>query len=115
MFQIKQFISINDNGEISKGTFWKALKANVWGQIISYAKFTHCSHFNHLAEISDEILNVDHQHSLSPTQEHYNKRVSQQSDFDPLSRYRWWTVKCDGCLVVKFCSAFLRYAEKWQS
>jgi len=32
--QREQFVSINDNGEVSKGTLWEALKADIRGQVM---------------------------------------------------------------------------------
>lgn len=83
--QIEQFVSINDNEDVSKGTLWEALKAYIRGQVISYAKSTHHSHLKCLSEITDEILEIDRQISITPSPDLYNKRISLQSDFDLLS------------------------------
>lgn len=110
--QLEQFISTNDKGEVSKGTLWESLKAYIWGQVISYAKSAHRSRLKRRSEISDEILKVDHQHSVTPSIALYNKRISLQSDFDFLSteesgklllqsRYRWYEQgEKAGCLLA---------------
>jgi len=63
--QIEQFVSINYNGEVSKGTLWEALKACIRGQVISHAKSTHRSRLKSLSEITDEIQEIDRQNSIT--------------------------------------------------
>ncbi len=56
--------------------------AYIHGQVISYARFANRSRLTCLSEISDEILQIDRQHSLTPSPDLHSGRISLQSEFD---------------------------------
>lgn len=84
MTRIHSYIDFNDTPDVSSGTLWEALKATVWGQVISYISQLRRAQRVRLMEIADELLKLNGIYSTSPSSTLYKKWLLLHSEHDLL-------------------------------
>jgi len=83
--QIQFYLLTNDSPEVSKSTFWEALKAYIRGQIISLKALAIKTRNEQRNVLYDKILDLDRQYAISPSSDLYRERLSLQTEFNILS------------------------------
>lgn len=78
---INVYLSINDNSDTSRSTLWEALKAYIRGQIISYSSLIKKQNSKQKDELTDQLLEIDRQYSISPSPDLYKRRITLQTEF----------------------------------
>lgn len=79
---LREFLEINDNGEVSDSTLWETLKATMRGFIISFETSRKKEKFKRLKEIDQEIANLEQIYKTSLLQSDYNRILKLKSEYN---------------------------------
>ena len=85
---IRNYVELNQNGEVSAGIFWEALKAVVRGEIIAFTVHADKERRGEYDRLVNEIVEVDREYSRVPTVEGLARRKKLQGQFERLTTGR---------------------------
>ena len=79
---LREFLEINDNGEVSDSTLWESLKATIRGYIISFETSKKKAKSKRLKEIEHEMIHLEQIYKTSLQQSDYKKILKLKSEYN---------------------------------
>lgn len=96
----------NASPDITHSTLWETFKAYIRGQIISYVSFERNKYKKSIADLTDQISQLENQYVNSPSPNILKEYLLLKADFDTPS-----TVTTEEMLIKSRC-AYYEYGEK---
>lgn len=79
------FFQTNDTPDIGRSTLWETFKAYLRGQVISFVSRMNKIQRPRLKWLSDELIKVDGEYSVSPSSSLYQRCLKLHSEYELLS------------------------------
>lgn len=104
--QIDFFIETNATSNISYSVLWETFKAYMRGQLISRVSFEKRQRNSKLTDLSNRILQMEHEYACSQSPSLYKEMLLLKSDFDSLS------ISDAEEMLIRSRHTFYEYGEK---